>query len=137
MVEQTLILIKPEFTKAKVIIEIQKEIMKEGYETINWGFAKFDKETAREFYKNKKDDSFYDELTDYMSSNNVYGFVVSGDNSIEGIKELACKIREEFPERFNLKTDKMRNIVHSSSINEGFAKVVKEIELYKKSKILS
>lgn len=132
--EQTLILIKPNFTKVPVIIAVQKAINNTNLITKCSGFANFSYEEAKEFYINKKDTPFYNELANYLSSEKIYGFVVCGDNAITKIKSLATLLRTELPNTYNLKTDVMRNVVHASSLDDGKQKVQNEINLFLKNK---
>lgn len=134
MNEQSLILIKPSFTMATVIIEVQKALIKAELETCSYGFANFSKEDAKVFYQNKKDEKYFDELTDYMSSGKVYGFVVKGDDAIRRTKTVANLLRDSLPKAKNLKTDVMRNIVHASCLDDGIENVKNEIKIFLKNK---
>jgi nucleoside-diphosphate kinase len=132
--ETTLILIKPKFTKASIIIQVQKALNDAGLITVNNGFSKFSKDDAKNFYINKKETNFYNELTDYISSGSVYGFVVKGEDAITKVKNIANLLRQKLPIMYDLETDVMRNVLHASCKAEGEDKIQLEIKIFLKNK---
>ena len=127
-------MIKPNFTKASIIIDVQKEIMKLNLITKYNGFVNFSKEDAKNFYILKKDENYYDELVGYISSDKMYGFVVTGENAILKIKNLATNLRKTLALKYKLKTDVMKNVVHASYIKDGVKQIQNEIKIFLKNK---
>ncbi len=82
MVEQTLAIIKPDAIKKKVAGEIIKQIENHGFDIIHLKMLHLSKKDAEGFYVVHKDKSFYDSLTDFMSSGKIIVMVLERDNAI-------------------------------------------------------
>lgn len=140
MTENCLVLLKPTFAKEDLIKFVRKEILNLHFKIVKEGFAKYDDEASRIHYIDKASCPYYMELVNYLSSDNVYGYVVEGEEAIDSCREKVEELRKEMIPVFNLKTTIMKNILHCTSkkeINEHRVDFDsrREIELFKKQMI--
>ena len=127
--EKLLVLIKPGFSKEDVINRTREIIINSDLRVVSEKMVKYRVQDSMKHYKDKAKTSYYDELTNYLSSNYSYGFIVEGEDAIKKMFYNKENIRVAFPEIFNLKVDKMRNIIHTS---DSVEKARNEIKIFKK-----
>jgi len=82
MVEKTLAIIKPDAIKKKVIGKIIKRIEDEEFIICEMKMLHLTKEEAQGFYIVHKAKSFYESLTDFMSSGKIIVMVLERENAI-------------------------------------------------------
>ena len=82
MIEQTLAIIKPDAVKKKVAGEIIARIEKEEFKILALKMLYLTKEKAEGFYIVHKDKSFYNSLTDFMSSGEIIVMKLERENAI-------------------------------------------------------
>lgn len=80
--EKTLAIIKPDAAKKKVIGKIIQRIEDEGFAIRRMKLLTLTKEDAEGFYIVHKDKSFYDSLTDFMSSGPVVVMMLEREGAI-------------------------------------------------------
>lgn len=83
MVEKTVAIIKPDAVKKKLIGKIIQRIEEEEFKISKLKMLYLSKEEAEGFYIVHKEKSFYDSLTDFMSSGKVVVVILEGENAIE------------------------------------------------------
>ena len=117
-VEQTVVMIKPGFTKfLNIETMITNYILQEaGINLRSIIKGTMSKEQAMEFYCDKKDKDFYQELVDYMSSDEIVGFIFEGEGAIKKVRRLAEELRDILKKCFAIKNDVMKNIIHATNI---------------------
>lgn len=111
MVEESLILLKPGFVNEERKTKIEKFLKSNNMTIICQKSKKYSKEEAMEHYINKSKTSYYDELTDYLTSDVTYGYVVKGQDAIDKTRDLVKDLRQE-------SKDVMRNVCHGTSKTE-------------------
>ena len=82
MNEKTLAIIKPDAVKKKVIGKVISRIEDEGFEIRDMKMLRLTKEGAQGFYAVHKDKSFYDSLTNFMSSGGIVVLLLERENAI-------------------------------------------------------
>lgn len=117
-VEQTVVMIKPGFTKfPNIETMITNYILQEdGIKLSKVVKGKLSQSQAMEFYIDKKDKVFYQELVDYMSSDVIVGFIFEGHDAIKRVRRIAEELRDVLRKCLNIKYDVMKNIIHSTNI---------------------
>lgn len=115
------VIIKPGFLDKEN--EIEQMITSEGWEILKKEQKKLDKPTVEKLYKNQKDEKFFDDLCNYMSSDDSIGYQLYKDtnNPIDGMKKIKEKVRDTYAK------DEMKNGMHSSDSEQN---VKREIKLY-------
>lgn len=145
MVEQSYVMVKPEFANDKrVINEVKKRLKNAGIKILEEGYIKYDEKRAKMHYHQHIHKKFYPELEAYITSDKAYGMKVEGENAIEIIRKLAGPtnepgpgtIRYDIPKALGLKPRMTENVVHSSDGKEAaelelsiFETLLKESEL--------
>lgn len=115
MIERCYVMVKPGFTREDVIKETIKVLEQNKVMLEEAAYIKYDEETARLHYIEKSGKSYIKELTDYLSSDVAYGMIFLGDNALVKCRETVEILRHTLKDKFDLKTDVMRNILHCSS----------------------
>ena len=119
--EGTLALIKPDGYARR--IEIEEMIMKEDFLLVEKKRLRFTRELAEEFYEEQKEQPFFRDLIDYMTSGDCMALCLAKDNGIahwksmmgpskvsEARKTASKSIRAVFGDSSN----DMKNAVHGS-----------------------
>ena len=116
--EKTLIIIKPDAVKRKLIGNIINFFEEKQVSLILLKMMKISKNQAQEFYSDHKTKFFFDELTDYLSSGNIIVIVLEGKNIISNVRTF---VGNTDPKKANLNTvrskfgiSKTENSIHAS-----------------------
>lgn len=115
MIEQCYVMIKPGFAQPDIIKNVKDELTKSNLKIIDSNYKKYTPVEAAVHYRDKISKPYFDELIDYLSSDVTYGIVITGENAIKIAREKVESLRESLPKLFNLKTDKMRNVLHCTN----------------------
>ena len=123
--ERTLSIIKPDGVARRIIGEVIKRIENNSIKIIAMKMNRMTKKQAEGFYAVHKEKTFFDSLTDFMSSGPVVVMVLEGKNVIFQYRELmgatdykeaaAGTIRKDFA------TSIEKNVVHGSDSPETAA----------------
>ena len=130
-IERSLIIVKPDGVKKKVIGEIISRFEKEDLTIEKLKMLRIDRELAHKHYQDHEDKSFFDILIEYITSGPVVAMVISGKDAITRIRKLmgptdpgkAKKgtIRGDFGDDITV------NVIHGSDSRENARR---EIELF-------
>jgi len=88
MLQETLLLIKPNATKKNKIGEILRMIEANGFVIEKLKMFRMDKDLADEFYQEHLGKNFYEELSGFMRSGKIVGVVLSREEAIVKLREL-------------------------------------------------
>ena len=88
MTEKTLVIIKPDAVKKNIIGKIIERIEDEGFKIATMKMVFLSKNDAKGFYIVHKDKSFYNSLTDFMSSGEVVIMVLERENAISHWRQV-------------------------------------------------
>lgn len=132
LMEKTLVLIKPDGIKRRLIGEILIRIERKKYKILNIKMIEATKEMLENHYDEHKDKKFFRPLIDFMMQGSIIALIVKGENAITGIRnmignsdpELARPgtIRGDFASNDNSKVQK--NLIHSSDSLESAKKEI-------------
>jgi len=129
--EKSLVIIKPDAVRKKIIGEIISRIEKEDLTIEKLKMAKIDRKLACEHYHEHKDKNFFEELIKYITSDSVIVMVVSGKNAIKKVRNLMgptdSKKAKKGTIRGDFGTDITVNAVHGSDSLESSKR---EIQLF-------
>ena len=88
MSNKTLAIIKPDAIKNNYTGKIYNHILANGFKVLGSKLINISKKQAEEFYLIHKEKSFYDELTDFMSSGKSMMLVLQKENAVEEWRKL-------------------------------------------------
>ncbi len=130
-IERSLIIVKPDGVKKKVIGEIISRFEKEDLNIEKLKMLRIDRELALKHYRDHKDKSFFDILIEYITSGPVVAMVISGNNAITRVRELMGPTDPRKAERGTIRgdfgDDITVNVIHGSDSRENARR---EIELF-------
>ncbi|MFP3867371.1 MAG: nucleoside-diphosphate kinase [Desulfobacteraceae bacterium] len=116
--EQTLSIIKPDGVAQGLIGEVTARFEKNGLKIRALKMVQLTKAQAQAFYAVHREKSFYDSLTDFMSSGPAVVLILEGESAIERNRELmgATDFRQAAPGtiRADFASSIEQNIVHGS-----------------------
>jgi len=136
MMQQTLVLIKPDGIARGLIGEIIKRIEQRGLKIVALKMTKIEKDFAKQHYTNdiveRKGEKVYDWLLSYITEGPVVAMIVQGVDAIENVRKIVGStesksaipgtIRGDFSHMsYNYADGKkmvMKNLVHASSDEE-------------------
>lgn len=127
-IQQTLAMIKPDGVRKRIIGEIISRYENAGLQVAVMEMFHMTKREAENFYGVHRDRSFFDSLTDFMSSGPVVALVLRGENAIAKNRELmgATNPKDAAPGtiRKDFASDVEKNIVHGSDSPESAEKEI-------------
>ncbi|MBW3577592.1 MAG: nucleoside-diphosphate kinase [Actinobacteria bacterium] len=118
MVQQTLVLIKPDGVQRGLIGEVIRRIEAKGYTIRTLQLRTLEQGTAEEHYAEHADKPFFSELVTFITSGPLVAMCVEGEDAVRGLRQLMGatdpleavpgSIRGDFATRIG------ENIVHGS-----------------------
>lgn len=135
MVEETLVLIKPDGVARNLTGEILRRIEAKGYSLVDIRLVEPDRSVLAAHYAEHEGKPFYEPLVEFMLSGPVVAIRIAGNRVIEGFRMLAGTtdptlaapgtIRGDLGRDWGLKVQ--QNLVHGSDSPESAAR---ELELW-------
>ncbi|MDQ3962769.1 MAG: nucleoside-diphosphate kinase [Actinomycetota bacterium] len=127
--QRTLIMIKPDGVKRRLIGEVIRRIEAKGYGITDMKMFTIDESLAREHYGEHVDKPFFGELISFITSGPVVAMIVEGSDAIKGMDQLvgATDPLDAAPGsiRGDLANVLTENIVHRSDSLESAEREVK------------
>ncbi len=139
-IEKTLLLIKPDAAKRKLIGLIIDRLENSGFELVGAKLVRVTEELAREHYSALKDQPFFENLIKYIrgefhgiKNNKILALVYKGENVISEMRKIVGKTNPEEADpdtirgSFGRITTKgqFENVIHASGNQEDAEKEVK------------
>lgn len=129
--EKSLIIIKPDGVKKKIVGEIISRLEKEDLTIEKLKMVRISRELACRHYREHKDKNFFNMLIDYITSGPSVIMVVSGEDAISRIRKLMGPTdsgkAKEGTIRGDFGVDITINVIHGSDSQESARR---EIELF-------
>lgn len=127
--ERTLILIKPDAVRRRLIGEIIRRIESRGFEIVAMKMLTPSRELAEEHYAVHRGKDFFEPTVEFITSGPVVAMVVQGENVIELTRTMmgATNPLEAAPGtiRGDLTTSMRFNLIHGSDSPETAASEIK------------
>ncbi|GHD39050.1 nucleoside-diphosphate kinase [Mycetocola manganoxydans] len=130
MVEETLVLIKPDGVARSLTGEILRRIEAKGYSLVDIRMVQPERDILAAHYAEHEGKPFYEPLVEFMLSGPIVAIRVAGDRVIEGFRMLSGTtdptlaapgtIRGDFGRDWGLKVQ--QNLVHGSDSPESAAR---------------
>lgn len=122
--EKTLILLKPDAFKKRVLGEIIHRIERAGGILAEARIFAFDQNLAEKFYGEHKGKPFYPPLLNFMTSGRTMGLVVEKENAIAWMRKLVGATDPANADpgtiRYDYATNGRENAIHASDSAESF-----------------
>lgn len=116
MQEYCYVMIKPGFANnIELINDVKNELTKLNLKIIKSQKIRYDIKSAKQHYIAKANETYYDELTNYITSDFSYGIVVKGENAITLSRQKIEELRISLKQKYNLDTNLTKNILHCTS----------------------
>lgn len=129
--EKTLILIKPDGVKRKLIGKIIGRIEAKGLQVEEMKMMMLSGEVAEAHYEEHRDKPFFSSLVEFMISGRIVAMIVSGEGAIKGMRNLmgATNPLESAPGsiRGDFGLEMSKNLIHGSDSLES---AEREIDLF-------
>jgi len=130
-IEKSLVIIKPDGVRKKIIGEIISRFEKENLTIEKLKMMKISRDLAYKHYQDHKSKNFFNILIDYITSGPVVVMVVSGKNAISRVRELMgstdSKKAKQGTIRGDFGVDITINVIHGSDSVES---AKREIDLF-------
>lgn len=129
--ERTLVLVKPDGVRRRLIGEVIRRIESKGYQVEQMRLFTIDEDLAKRHYEEHTDKPFFSELVEFITSGPVVAMVVSGTDAVAGMRQImgATNPLDAAPGsiRGDFATVITENIVHGS---DSIASADREIKLF-------
>ncbi len=86
--QRTLVLVKPDGVRRKLVGEVIARIEAKGYELREVKLMTVDESLARRHYAEHEDKPFFSELVSFITSGPVVAMVVEGPHAIAGVRQI-------------------------------------------------
>ena len=124
--EQTLIVIKPDGIRRRIIGKVISRFEDKGFEVKDLRFFIFSPKKADEFYSVHKEKPFFEELVSFISSAPVVACVLEGDNAINTVRQMTGATKSFEAAAGTIRGDYglgvTENVIHASDSAESFIK---------------
>ena len=128
MKNRTFAMIKPDAVKNNYTGKIYDRILSSNFKIIAAKLIKITKEEANSFYEIHSDKTFYNELTDFMSSGHSMVLVLEKDNAVIDWRNTIGATNPEDADANTIRKDfassLSENAVHGSDSNENAKKEI-------------
>ena len=128
MVEQTLIIVKPDAVKRNLVEEILSRFKKKGFMISKLKTFNFTVEMAEKFYSAHSSKPFFGELISFIMSGKVVAAIIEGDNVINVTRKIIGKTNPKEANPGTIRGDfgigVLENSIHASDSRESFDKEV-------------
>ncbi|MEM4311370.1 MAG: nucleoside-diphosphate kinase [Nitrososphaerales archaeon] len=131
MIEQTLIVIKPDGVKRGLIGEIITRFEKRGFKIKALKMLNFSKEMAEEFYSPHKGKAFFNELIAFITSGPVVAMILEGNYALSVVRSMIGSTKSYEALSGTIRGDYglgiTDNVIHASDSKESFEREAKII----------
>lgn len=118
MIEQTLMLIKPDGVRASQIGEVIRRIEADGFRIFGMKMLRLQPETAAEFYAVHREKPFFSDLISFMTSDRIVALALERENAVARLREVIGSTdpaeAAEGTIRKDLASNNRENVVHAS-----------------------
>jgi nucleoside-diphosphate kinase len=130
-VQQTLIIVKPDGVRRRLIGEVIGRIEAKGYDIKEMKLFQIDEALAKEHYAEHTEKPFFADLVNFITSGPVVAMIVEGEDAVRGMRQImgATNPLDAVPGsvRGDFATAITENIVHGSDSPESARR---EVDLF-------
>lgn len=123
MLEYTLLLLKPDAFRKKVLGKVIGQLEELNLDIVDMKHVKFSKADACQFYRDHEGKPFFQRLTDFMSSGPSLAIAIRGDSAISKLRDFIGATNPSDPRTvrglYKTKDIPHENVVHASDSPEA------------------
>ena len=128
LMEETLVLLKPDCLEGRKCGEVLKRFEEAGFDVFGVKMMGLSDKILREHYAHLADKPFFPEIQGFMQSSPVVALAMRGENAITRVRDMVgptdSTVAEKGTIRGDFGQDKMKNVVHASdSVENGQAEI--------------
>lgn len=131
-IQRTLILIKPDGVRRRLVGEVIARIERKGYEVVAMKMMSADRSLLEQHYGEHQGKPFYEPLLEFMLSGPIVAIVAEGNRVIEGFRKIAGATDPTVADAGSIRGDLARdqgtkvvqNLVHGSDSEESAAREI-------------
>jgi len=128
LMEESLVLLKPDCLEGRKCGEVLKRFEEANFEVYGVKMMRLSDEILQEHYSHLTDLPFFPEIQGFMQSSPVVAIALRGENAITRIREMVGPTDSTVAQKGTLRgdfgQDKMKNVVHASdSVENGQAEL--------------
>lgn len=128
MTERTLVLVKPDAVRRRLVGEILRRYERKGLDIVAMDLRRIDAQTADRHYEEHVTKEWYPPLREFITSGPLVAFVLEGDEAVAVVRALngATDGRAAAPGtiRGDLSLSNRENLVHASDSPESAAREI-------------
>ncbi len=128
---KTLLMIKPDATRKRVIGKIISLLEENGFEITGINMKTFNREEAEKFYEVHKEKPFFNELVEFIISGPVVAIRIEGENIVDRIRSFIGATDPKKAEKGTIRNlfgeSITKNAVHAS---DSFENAIKELKFF-------
>ena len=121
--ERTLVILKPDTVKRKLVGEVISRFEKKDYSIIQMKMVSITKEVAYEHYSHVKSEPFFDDMIKYITCGPVVAMIISGERVISTVRNMigktSCYEAQAGTIRGDFGSHKFMNLIHASDSIES------------------
>jgi nucleoside-diphosphate kinase len=127
--ERTLLIIKPDGVKRKLIGEVIHRVEKEDFDIISLQMLSLSRKTAERLYAVHKGKPFYEPLVEFMITGPIVVALLQADNAIKRLRNIVGKTDPKEAKTGTIRADFgttiRKNVVHAPDSRDSFFKEYK------------
>ena len=128
MVEQTLMLVKPDGVRARRIGDILSRVEAAGFSIRGMKMVRLRQETAGQFYDIHREKPFFRDLLGFMTSDRIVAVALEGEDAVAALRRLVGDTDSAKAAKSTIRgtfgTNKQENAVHASDSVDNAAREI-------------
>jgi nucleoside-diphosphate kinase len=122
--EKTLVILKPDTVRRKLVGEIIKRFEDKDYKLLQLKMMQISREVALEHYNHVKTESIYEDMIEYISSGPVVAMILEGREVIHAVRNMIGKTSSIDSASGTIRGDygshRFENLIHASDSKESY-----------------
>ncbi len=124
--EQTLVVIKPDGLRRKLVGKIISRFEEKGFSILDLRLFVFSPEEANEFYSAHRGKPFFEELVSFVSSGPALACILEGEHAVDTVRLMTGVTKSYEASAGTIRGDYglglTENVIHASDSRESFIK---------------
>lgn len=126
--ERTLLIVKPDAVKRRLVGEVIKRVEETGFSILDIRFVKLSQKDAESLYEVHRGKSFYNDLLKFITSGPIVALLLEREDAISKMREVVGATNPANAEKGTIRGDLggniEQNVVHASDSKESAAREI-------------